>query len=85
MGCRIGVTVVLGKVDVSWLIPSQSNHGDLPVHLSVDSHPTGHGGHQFAGGGGGGGGLEVRLIPGGRRPPGPDNMGRVGVGDGSWC
>ena len=30
---------------------------------------------------GGGGRLEVCLPPGGRRPPGPDDLGRLGMGD----
>ena len=70
-GCRIrGVTVVRGGLDVAQAKPKPRPRGTHPS--SRRRQPT------------------VRraargcLRPGGRRPPGPDNTGRRGMGDDVW-
>ena len=66
MGCRIagdtGTKVVLGEVDVARVNPCRSGQGEPPVHLAWFAAVTP---------------FRVRLelcpLPGGRRPPGPDD------------
>ena len=80
MGCGMGGgTVVLGEMDVAWVNPYRSGQGERPLRLPV-THPTG----QQRPPNSRGGGLEVSLLPGGRRPLGPDDIGRWGMEDDVW-
>ena len=47
----------------------------LPVHEATLCIPLSSDGHTLPGA------AQVRLVPGGRRPPGPDYIGRWGMGD----
>ena len=77
MGYRIGeVAAVLGEMDVArGKRPGQDT--SQRTRRLVRTTPA-SGGHQLLGVGG----LEVRLIPGGRRPSGPCYLGRQRIGDG---
>ena len=77
MGFWIGVAMILGGMDLVRVIPYRFGQGQPPVHTAwfqrrrptaVTKFRTGWGGR-----------LEVCLLPGGRRPPGLDDIGR-GVG-----
>ena len=69
-------------MDVARVEPSQSSQGYPQCTIQLVLTPPASGGPIF--GGGGAARLEVRLIPGGGRLPGPDSIRRRGMGDEIW-
>ena len=67
--------MVLGEMDVAWVKPNRSSQGDPPVHKATGSHLTSQLRPPTPGWR-----LGVRLMPGGRRPPGPEYKERRGMG-----
>ena len=78
MGCRIGVTVVLGEMDVARVNPYRFGQGQPPLLSAWFQARRPKAVTQFRGR------LDVFLLADGRRPPGPDYIGRWGTGDKVW-
>ena len=68
-----GGALVLGEMDVARVSRYRYDQ-DSPSTLSLVRTPSVSRGHPIPG-------VEVRHLPGGRRPPGPDDIGRLGDGE----
>ena len=73
------MALILGEMDVTRVTPYWPGQGDSPVHLTWFEPRRPAAVTQFRAGR-----LEVFLLPGGRRPPGPDYTRRWGMGDDVW-
>ena len=72
--------MVLGEKDVARVNPYRFWSGSTPRALGLIS-PSSNGGHWSPNAGGR---LEVCLLPGGRRPPGPDYIRSRGMRGDVW-
>ena len=66
---------VLEEMDVARVKPKPCPGGEPLVHHATGTHPSSQQRPPTFGGR-----LEIGVFPGGRRPPGPDNLGRRGMG-----
>ena len=74
------MTVVLGEMEVARVNAYRSGQGAPPGAYGLVHTQTSSGGYPIRGGGA----HQASHLPGGRRPPSPDYVGRWGTRDDPW-
>ena len=74
------MTLVLGEMNIARVSPYRSGQGEPPLLMAWSAPQMPAAANQFRGGGRHEVG-PVEVLPGGRRPPGQDYIGRWGMGD----